>query len=703
MHSVFNTFFCCDDEYDEDGVVSSLSPDLHDVQEDNQENIDNQSEPAATEATKQNYESDPSAIKNRDASSERLQHAAPSIDSSSSSSAKDIAQELWDNGGKRSVLPSLCGREGVAEWLGKNDPFRANVLKHYMGHFDFANKRLDDAFRMVCNKFYFKAEAQQIDRILQVFALRYWECNPTHVLRSSDIVYAVAYSMLLLNTDLHVAQEKNRHKMTRSKFIQNTMATIHDLAFPLLRANTPCFQERESRSLLPSSESVVSGMSISSTAAPPSSPKWIILRRSMSLAGPNDIRYNNSRHSLWIPKVSGSGIRSKDMNQWFSQVEALLKDIYDAIKAEKFSKAGDDEGNIGEEQQKRRKRRGRSLLYIRDAPNSHDKDSQHQMDDDNTDGAFTSPLPVTDASPKSIREGLLMKKHVMGANNRKPRQRDWQLCYLSARDGTLSIYQPTGLIADCDKRVCGATSQDRRRGSLSILLPGQIHENRRLDLELHKTTSNMLHQTYHLRHPLPSRVLHRIDLKHALATALPSPTTSAGDHHVFCLQTADGGVWLFEAADHSSVLEWVSICNYWGARLSKEPLSGAVGSLDYGWGGSFPSSDQSLVKPEESVSAGAVTATTPLPEWKPPLPCVVPSTLSEKEQLQALEKRVLAIDKDLDLHREGRRHIYARFSGSPSQIQRALDNWERKAQYMIQELIKTRTYCDTLAQFIGPP
>lgn len=42
-----------------------------------------------------------------------------------------------------------------------------------------------------------------------------------------DIVYAVVYSLLLLNTDLHVAQG-NYTRMTRQAFVRNTMSTIRD-------------------------------------------------------------------------------------------------------------------------------------------------------------------------------------------------------------------------------------------------------------------------------------------------------------------------------------------------------------------------------------------------------------------------------------------------------------------------------------------
>jgi Sec7-like guanine-nucleotide exchange factor len=41
-----------------------------------------------------------------------------------------------------------------------------------------------------------------------------------------DVVYAVVYSLLLLNTDLHVAQG-NHHRMSKQEFIKNTMLAIH--------------------------------------------------------------------------------------------------------------------------------------------------------------------------------------------------------------------------------------------------------------------------------------------------------------------------------------------------------------------------------------------------------------------------------------------------------------------------------------------
>lgn len=95
-----------------------------------------------------------------------------------------------------------------------------------MNNFDFSNQKLDTSFRTLCTKVYFKAESQQLDRILEAFAKRYFECNPMCIYHSIDVVHAVAYSLLLLNTDLHVVDGT---KMTKSKFIKNTMDTIQSM------------------------------------------------------------------------------------------------------------------------------------------------------------------------------------------------------------------------------------------------------------------------------------------------------------------------------------------------------------------------------------------------------------------------------------------------------------------------------------------
>lgn len=50
-----------------------------------------------------------------------------------------------------------------------------------MENFDFPALRLDVAFRRLCAKLFLKAETQQVDRILDAFASRYWVCNRNSV------------------------------------------------------------------------------------------------------------------------------------------------------------------------------------------------------------------------------------------------------------------------------------------------------------------------------------------------------------------------------------------------------------------------------------------------------------------------------------------------------------------------------------------
>lgn len=110
---------------------------------------------------------------------------------------------------------------------------RSRILYLYMNNFDFTSQGLDIAFRALCTKLYLKAESQQLDRIIEAFAKRYYVCNPTTVLHCFDVVYAVAYALLLLNTDLHLVSDSS-HRMTKSSFVKNTMETVQSLVFPYL-------------------------------------------------------------------------------------------------------------------------------------------------------------------------------------------------------------------------------------------------------------------------------------------------------------------------------------------------------------------------------------------------------------------------------------------------------------------------------------
>ncbi|MCJ1385215.1 hypothetical protein MMC17_008336 [Xylographa soralifera] len=119
-------------------------------------------------------------------------------------------------------------QSGAAAWLGDFGVDRARVRTAYMELFDWHNLNILAALRSFCNQLLLKAETQQVDRILDAFSVRWCLCNPNHGFKATDVVHTICYSILLLNTDLHMAEIEQ--KMTRSQFIKNTMPTIRRVA-----------------------------------------------------------------------------------------------------------------------------------------------------------------------------------------------------------------------------------------------------------------------------------------------------------------------------------------------------------------------------------------------------------------------------------------------------------------------------------------
>lgn len=153
------------------------------------------------------------------------------------------------------------------------------------------------------------------------------------------------------------------------------------------------------------------------------------------------------------------------------------------------------------------------------------------------------------------------------------------------------------------------------------------------------------------------------------------------------LTQANRGVYFFQAGTEELVNEWVSTCNYWAARTSKEPLAGGVSNMEYGWskimdiyghGRSHSPNDvkgESDIPDTVSVRSGKSTRSkygwrdgtmtirgpyshsprvdkTFINDWKPPLPPTVPSVHDEEAQLEALRKHVTSLKKDLETHNE---------------------------------------------------
>ncbi|XP_069507381.1 brefeldin A-inhibited guanine nucleotide-exchange protein 2 [Ambystoma mexicanum] len=107
----------------------------------------------------------------------------------------------------------------VGDFLGDNSKFHRDVMYSYVDQLDFIGRDFVSALRMFLEGFRLPGEAQKIDRLMEKFAARYLECNQGQTLfASADTAYVLAFSIIMLTTDLHSAQVKN--KMTKDQYIK---------------------------------------------------------------------------------------------------------------------------------------------------------------------------------------------------------------------------------------------------------------------------------------------------------------------------------------------------------------------------------------------------------------------------------------------------------------------------------------------------
>ncbi|KAK3078574.1 hypothetical protein LTS18_007161, partial [Coniosporium uncinatum] len=227
-------------------------------------------------------------------------------------------------------------RSGAAALLGEASFISARMRRAYMELFDWTGLNMLSAFRNLCQRLIMKAESQALDRVIDAFSKRWCECNETHGFKASDVVHTITFSILMLNTDLHLADHEQ--KMSRSQFVKNTLPTIRRIADAALTPNEHEDSQRgESRGGYPWSEPA---MPISTS---PSFPLDTIEGR-QSL----DNKRPRNRMSLLVDRKDSEGLidlASSDscnvlvrapfegsMRGWEFQVEIVLKEFYNSIR-----------------------------------------------------------------------------------------------------------------------------------------------------------------------------------------------------------------------------------------------------------------------------------------------------------------------------------------------------------------------------------
>lgn len=127
-----------------------------------------------------------------------------------SDSPKDIAEFL--------LKEEKLDKAQIGEYLGEGDQKNIDIMHAFVDTMEFAKRRFVDALRQFLQSFRLPGEAQKIDRFMLKFAERYVMDNP-NAFANADTAYVLAYSVILLNTDLHSVKVAKR--MSKEEFIKN--------------------------------------------------------------------------------------------------------------------------------------------------------------------------------------------------------------------------------------------------------------------------------------------------------------------------------------------------------------------------------------------------------------------------------------------------------------------------------------------------
>ncbi|OTB03853.1 hypothetical protein M426DRAFT_12146 [Hypoxylon sp. CI-4A] len=127
-----------------------------------------------------------------------------------SDSPQDIAKFLLSD--------DRLDKTQIGEYLGEGDAKHIEIMHAFVDTMEFTRRRFVDSLRQFLQSFRLPGEAQKIDRFMLKFANRYVMGNP-NAFANADTAYVLAYSVILLNTDLH--STKIARRMTKEDFIRN--------------------------------------------------------------------------------------------------------------------------------------------------------------------------------------------------------------------------------------------------------------------------------------------------------------------------------------------------------------------------------------------------------------------------------------------------------------------------------------------------
>ncbi|KAF2794999.1 hypothetical protein K505DRAFT_360605 [Melanomma pulvis-pyrius CBS 109.77] len=693
------------------------------------------------------------------------------------------------------------GKAQAATILGDVTVASTRMRKAYMELFDWSGFNILSAMRDLCGKLVLRAETQQVDRILMSLSERWCECNPNHGFKAMDVVHTICYSILLLNTDLHVADIESR--MTRSQFIKNTLPTI-------VRVCREAIKDAADETLRPQSTQFRRGSIPWTDKSEPNSPAAEATTFPAEVSDePLEGRRARSRLSVKPPRSGSEGLLSTDsagaegntlinapytgpMKGWEYQIELVLKEFYNTIRHHRLPLHGSSSLQVHEQQSSNNlsvsgmlrrtpsvlskapsenmSYRGRSQTDFRSMgnrwvsktrsrprlyPTSTVASSRTSLED----GSVWSPAGSSSWSRYSygktqtsmsmdslgshfahgdyqqaigfanaLSQAIIREEGISITANEEftrvaPLLEDETLELVGAPWAKEGILKHKRHLESLDKKAKDRTWNESfaviEKGYMRLFSFSMNSKSMRLKNKSRPSAGSIVGGGNWMDN---AEALDSFLLRQSIASALPPPGYSKSRPHVWALSLPTGAVHLFQVGTPDIVREFVTTANYWSARLSKEPLMGGISNIEYGWGDNvinpalIPSRDStpstqpghvprpsmaSSMRSSVDHATGTIKPRLPgdkvgLSDWTPPTQSMMASNLMEVDQLRALTNYVKNVEEELARHNELRAPMLIAFSPRHPNAAKAMANWERKSSYLLREIVKFRTYIDSL-------
>ena len=584
----------------------------------------------------------------------------PSLSQTQDNHDREKARKIYDN------ADDELNQTVAAAWLGEAGQDREKVRNAFMGLFDFTHLNILASLRSVCDRIVLRGETQQMDRLIEAFAHRWCYCNNNHGFKSFDVVHTICYSILLLNTDLHLAEIGQ--KMTRNQFVKNALPTIKTVAQDSEPGRSSSAMSATARSPTPGREE----QSRQSTEQDLSTHAKVTRRPVEKLNredSENDVAAGNGGLLIDAP-FTGTD------RGWENQIETVLRNFYTSISQEPLplfgapaesaapthpnnnllslgtnmlrrtpstlSKAQSDapRNRLGPDS---RSLGARFISKARSRPRLPSAagfgSSRTSLDDQSS---AWSPSMSSTWSKNSFGKGLTsMSTDSFGT---EITHSDYQSSIGFANALSQAIVRPdqfdiqsdeglkaTSILEDESLELSGAPwakegilkhkchlegvdkrSKDRNwndcfavieKGWMRLFSFSMTAKSLRTKARNQRNTGVVGGGNWQDN----AEEVWKFMLRHAIASALPPPGYSKTRPYVWALSLPTGAVHLFSVGTPDIVKEFVTTANFWSARLSKEPMMGGVSNMEYGW------SDSVINRALINTDSRAISVASPRP------------------------------------------------------------------------------------------